>query len=1194
MWESVAALKARLAAIKIIYTSPYNYEVEEEDADPESQAFLNNSQSTIIYQNITPISFAQLDLSKVEKNDNLSAQLTKSRAEKTNSLKQAKNAVSEASAKNLSEGFDGSRVSFASPTMNEKEHPLAAMQDEMESLSEMNEVESLVSEAMDTHNLITDLPQYKQQAESYMQAIEYHKRSLEKLKVSEKCAIKYLGKYFKDPHLVWLGKLPIEDATNHDLRNGVSGWAYNAFELLKSGEATETIEAFSIAKEEMNKEKTTDEEDEKAYLHDQEALNKKIENMKSQQRSQEEGVVKDYITAEELLKISDDPQKGLDMGELDENGEFIRDENGKVDLSKTRFGGPNAEALVNESMSASKKGTVTEETRKASMLSWQIGAEASEMLGNPDYKWGSEYTDKKLIWNDTKRFYRKYLELKYNNILGYIKSVSSMDIMEIIAGKLVGKKVSISNTEYQKQRRAQVDAIVKEIKNGLATEREAALANIADGFKSELSKADKEACPDIDIEEYKVCLEAKKTKFTNIAKKVCSKDFAKGIEEKNYRDDPKKTNKDNTEIKKDFNSKIAHQSLACLEVAQELAKVNADIIHQNILEAKDEIIATKAAKEDEVIDAQLAAATAPVVFTDDETKISTTKITGLVKDKLSENIASNTASKISSDVEIKVKEEGIEAKKVEIAAETSYSTMLERAIKKKKLELQEKAAPVDADEKASAEEQSDSRISALEASLGAVNEKSKAFDEIRNYIITATKDNPVEGLKDPASINAAIFSMHADIKGLMGKLQDKAYEVIITNGYNEMLKLGDDLYSEANHGKLVKMHTDIIKKLKSTKLTFTITNTALKGLIGSSDLNILDELLSSIDFIGSVNLSKDMIEAEQEGFFVGATPSERDLKAPMRLTGFDQPPVREIFHFDAEDFKHVKEEEQAAEEAAENDDDTKPDWIEKVLGFAQEAAEKISKQKRSIDKQFFLDYGGKIPKIWQVMLSDYPFVETRYSLKEALDDYENGKSSGDDKCARTTFSRGGIMPCLYGYNEKNKQYDYVLDITQNSKYIHYKADATHNKNLGACAGIKAKLNPAGTPPGIEPYHEFWKVFLNNGTGGADALASCEPSELGMLLEADKHNNLFLRKTVYKNFNRINKQNASENKKPIEKMSKVKRRNLVAAQQSEFSRNQVGDFLKQAESEKMLKENLEEVKAGYEKSMEVLTAIFIEN
>ena len=93
----------------------------------------------------------------------------------------------------------------------------------------------------------------------------------------------------------------------------------------------------------------------------------------------------------------------------------------------------------------------------------------------------------------------------------------------------------------------------------------------------------------------------------------------------------------------------------------------------------------------------------------------------------------------------------------------------------------------------------------------------------------------------------------------------------------------------------------------------------------------------------------------------------------------------------------------------------------------------------------------------------------------------------------------------------------------------------------------------------------------------------------MLFEADKHNNLFLRKNVFKNFNRINRRDG----KDINKMLAPAKRNLAAARHSELSRNQIGDFLKQAEGEKSAKENLEEAKAEYENSMVTVYDLFKE-
>ncbi len=1074
--------------------------------------------------------------------DKLSLQATKNLAQKTSSIEAAKSA-------NVTEMLDlvSGTVDFASPAMSQNEHPLASMQDEMDAVTEMNEVESMVAEAITTHNMILELPQYKEQAEQYLKAVQEYNDALERLKTSEKCAIRYLGKYFKNPHKVWSGGLPIEQATNHDLRKGISGWAFNAFELLKSGSVTGTFEAFKTAEENMNKKAEESKEDD-AYLTDQNALNTKVANKMQTSNTQPEELVKESLTNDEVAEISEDPALYMDMGNLDEDGNPVKNEEGEIDTSGRRFGGDAADRMESESLSASKKGNATEETRKADMMSWQVGAEASKMLGDPTLNWGSASTGKKLIWNDTKRFYRIYLEKKYNNILNYVNSLSAMDIMEVVAKKMSGGDLGKDYKSNQSQRKEQIANLMSgkmdesllndEEKNKLSafakmSESMASKAQgLKDGFRSVINKKEKRCTDDPNNpEEYMACLEKELKDTEKLKSKECASSDG--------------------------------ETLACLEVQEEILRIKTDIDNKKLLHAKDEVINIKASKEDKITENQLAAATAPVVFSDDPDLVSKTKISGIVRDAVSSNIRADSQKEIAESDDIKLKEQEIEKAKANLAAATANMVEMKLKIKNKKLALQEAAAPgeeAEGDNKSSLIEM---QIAAITRAMEAKGENSSVFKIIKDAITESNNNNPVEGM---VNVDIVVLGLFQNATSLVEQARQEASKIVIENGYKKMLALGDDLFSASSHGKIVEIHNEMIENLKNVTIAFTITDQAIKPLMDFGKIAVFADFLANID-----------TSEELEGFFVGSVAKERDFKAPYKLLGFDLPPVREVFHFDAIDFRQVKEAEEVNED---DDDDSKPDWLEKMMDMANEAMAKLSKQKRAIDKKFFLEYGGDIPLIWQTILSDYPFMESTYPLQEAL-------GGDNDECERSTFSRGGIMPCLYGYNTKTKKYDYVLDITKNSKYIYRTAEGNENTTLGPCSSIKAMQNGMK----IEPHHSFWKVFLNNGIASNKVDMNCEYSELGMLLEADKHNNLFLRKTAFNNFNRINKQNSSKKTKPIEKMGKVKRKNLAAAQHSELNRNQVGDFLKQAEGEKLRKDNLEDAKAGYEKSIETLYTMF---
>ena len=66
--------------------------------------------------------------------------------------------------KNKESQYISNKLNFVSPKMNEKENALASLQTQMSSLTDMSEVEAIVSNALYVHNIIGDLPQYKEKA----------------------------------------------------------------------------------------------------------------------------------------------------------------------------------------------------------------------------------------------------------------------------------------------------------------------------------------------------------------------------------------------------------------------------------------------------------------------------------------------------------------------------------------------------------------------------------------------------------------------------------------------------------------------------------------------------------------------------------------------------------------------------------------------------------------------------------------------------------------------------------------------------------------------------------------------------------------------------------------------------------------------------------------------------------------------
>ena len=978
-------------------------------------------------------------------------------------------------------------IEFVSPDADEKENALASVQEEIAASNEMSIVEGLVAHAIEAHNFVKDLPNHRDTAKEYIEMQQRYKEAFDRLVKSEECAINYLNGFYTKPHLVWSGNLPLKNANKHELRKGISGWAFNAFELLKSGEAADVFEAFEAAEEKSFVEEEVEED--KSYLTDETALNEKINNTMNTSNTKPEEIAQDNLSDEEVTEMGDDNCDLLDEHDSEECKAQAA-ESGKKSKKK-RFSEDSGNKTEGNAISDDKKKNAGSEARKSSLFAWQIGAEASKLLADED--WGSPSRNRKMVWTDTKRFYKKYLEKKYDNVLRHMSSFSEADLFEIIAKRLEGDSQKAKDGEYQKNRKAEMASLAEKAKASLKGRLDAKAKN---------------------REDY-------------LAKMNAVEEEKKKIE----------------------------------------AEINA--LNEELRATKSEINATKSAAAQEAMNAMQERLTAPLKFPGKDEVPQDTKIATIDRSSLTLQANEQAAKSIDENKDIKEKEKRVDEIQRKLADLVSQQMKKTLEIEKTKRSGQlSSVSPEELAGSLSVEAQLMENLNGNgveEGILAALQRKAKdsALGTIREALITSNNENPIENF----NIEVAMDGIKKGATALILKAQAEAMRIIIDEGLTKMYALGDELYMGTSYSKVQKIHDDMISSLKAIKLTFEVGTKLVSPLLSINDINVFAEFLEGVD-----------TSPEKEGFFVGSTPKERDLQAPYSLAyeDYDLPPVREVFHFDAVDFGNVQAPPSEGEDGGEKEDS---DWLESIIKKIENA--KLGKERRSIDKEDFLNFGGDIPAIWVKMLDDYPFIESRLPLEEVLQGTKIEKVAGKEKevknddCEVASFVRGGIMPCLYGDGK------YYMDVNLKGNYVHGDATAAH-KDLPPCSSIILKNSD-------KPYHTFWKVNLVEGTQANPAAVDCEYSELGMLFEADEHNNLYIKKVPFKNFNRVNRRDGD----PIDKMSAIAKKNLSAARHSELSRNQIGDFLKQAENEKMAQESLDETRKSFEESKEAVYAILKE-
>ena len=952
VWENVAALKARLAAIEIMKQIEPALATKADEASTDEtsggqSAFLlpqnNIFKGRASAHHSEALAFAQVSYK------NVSSSLSNVEASVAGSNSEAMSLVSQT-------------VEFVSPDEDAEEHPLVQAQEQLEALGNMSSIEDIVTEAMNTHNMLKELKEYKQIADQYAEMQKEHDKALEKLSGSEQCAIKYLGNYFSNPVKVWSGVALGKNANRHELRKGISGWAFEAFETAKAAE-TSTITSDDVAQTSL-----------------------------------------DDKTKASLL---DDP----DFSKAQKEGQKIK-----------------------VSLSTSKQEQAQDENRQSSLLSWQIGAESAKMLGADASSWGTP-GGKKMIWTDTKNFYQQYLRRKYDNVKSYLKSYTRNDVLALVVAKLKGQKQDISDTNYQKQ----------------------------------LQQASQKASQKLSANLQKTAASAKQY---------------------------------------DSQSKSA---LTGLQKQREALVAKMDKVSASIKDSHNQIADIRAVAEekaaqqvDEVVNAKVVfpvnGQTASSVSPDD-------KIIGA--DALSAAVTSNAESAVDNK-KIASLEKQVTADKSKLDNYQKQLDKLDQQIAEAKLNAQESAS--------STLSQSTETAAAIKDSLDKglkLNAEKYASDVRKNLMSILTASAAANPLLNPASL--IVMAEEAADKSL--DTLYKQVDAVVDGGYQQMLALGDNLYSPAYHQQVVDIHNKMMTQIKALVLSYSVA-----GLIKVDNIAVYAKLLTADT------------SAETEGFFVGATAKARDLKAPYAIPNFDLPPVREVFHFDSVDFANIK-----------------PKVQGKTSG-------------RSLTASDFLNFGGDIPQIWQYMLKDNAFIESKYNLQEVL----------NTGCEDVAFSRGGIMPCVVDGSSV------VLDVNSKGEYLR-RSDISAS-SLPKCLLVETKNG--------KPYHTFFDapvdfakpaltILGKKQAEAKPAAQHCTYSELGMLLEADQNNNLKFKERAFTAYNDLLD---DTNGKELNDQQKNK---MASAYHASLSRNQIGDFLRHAENEKLVRENLEEYKQKYDERMKAL-------
>lgn len=967
-------------------------------------------------------------------------------------------------------------------------------------------VENLVS-AIAAHNIMNSLRGYRDSLKTYHDMIRLHDKSVEVLMQSEQCTIDYLGRYFNDPVKIWSGMDLRSHPQDHELRKGLSAWAINAFEVAKSSQLS------PISADDVNSIGLIS-----------------IDDNLTKEKTDNEVIAENGKNKVDNANITEDKRKEVDDLIASRDGVFFKE--------------------------PSKQEEYEKDSRKANLLSKDIGAEASLMLAEDPEKWGT-MKKKFPVWNDQKSFYNQYLDGKYNNIEQFIldAEITAETKARISAALLEEQRKLMSQAEYDINVAAL--AAIQKTNAQYDGDYEALLKKHHVDFANAENAAES-AINSINIKhENAVATINQKLKNLHIERD----DYAKAINDINVSIQALNNtiNDYNQEITMQ-ESELSREGVTDLdrerfnkqkaELQKEIDEANATITEQNTkkveLEQKYNELSDKITQELNDI-GQL----------DNQSVIDIEQ----TKDKKAEALAS-LSNGFNEDHQKLIKARDDKINKINLASvaakaalQTNSSITVQDIINTTKLII---------------------GIAKTDAIANIVKTRNM-FDTIGDDLYRGNKHDIVLGYHQ------------ALVKSLKG--EDASYENLKLAGVT---------------GKVRSI---------TTNLTGIVSGEDLDNSLSEMFINLQAQYIKDTNIILKVKLFDNLLKKADDStdtqYFVGSTPKLEDYRAPMVMPDYNLPPFREYVRFDTVDMENIVKDSAIVEVG--HTEEIK--FGGKVIGTRF-----VADGKRSlVDKNKFLSYGSRMPEIWKMMLKDKAFVESDFYLDGSLAPVSKNISSNVLRLGGETLGlyRGGIYPCIMRNIKTQGANDScdiensvskgtgVVDVIVSEKGDEYKVGlgfvsgdkraALLQQNLPTCmqtsASCKTKMGLVGgkISKSNTPYLGFNNGDVEDLDTASGSNQDAEFSELGTILSISggkvdgKLVNGVLTlspdmQSIWNYYIRVVEANKKQQDVSMKGADKLKDDIFSRAPMID---NQIGDFLNKAESEQVYKNALEELKVAIE-------------
>ena len=212
----------------------------------------------------------------------------------------------------------------------------------------------------------------------------------------------------------------------------------------------------------------------------------------------------------------------------------------------------------------------------------------------------------------------------------------------------------------------------------------------------------------------------------------------------------------------------------------------------------------------------------------------------------------------------------------------------------------------------------------------------------------------------------------------------------INEASSKIAALDEDRFTQKGYDNIVAIHRKMLNDIKDVDINISINSTSLATFLTANAVKELAKEIIVSNIFAEICGNNVCYEEDSE-YFVGANPQPHDFMAPKDLVTTPTPPLREIVHFDRNDFAEVLK------------SDTWMTMRDGVLAG-------------------FMATGQKLPEIWERILGGRGFVERDIDMEDIL---SYNQSTYD------VLRQGAGYPCTTG------KYDVYI---RNGEY--YVANAT--------------------------------------------------------------------------------------------------------------------------------------------------------